>query len=145
MDVVWIVVANQAMARIFEATPRGKILSVIHECRHEAGRAHLGDLVSDGQGSVHDRKGTGRHHMESDVGMQQNSVRRFAQQIVDYLDTAALNNRYDRLVIVAAPAFLGAIRKGLHKRLADRVQLEIPKDIADLSQDDIQSQLNRAF
>lgn len=129
MDAIWIVVANKGQACIYSANRRGEGLNLIDEFVHEAGKAHLQELVSDAPGRVHDRQGAARHSMEPDVGFQQDSIRRFARKIVDYLEAGADEGLYDRLIFVAAPAFLGIIRKCVDRHLDERIILEIPKDI----------------
>jgi len=143
MDAIWVVVANQAGACIYSASRLGEVRSLIDEFEHEAGRAHIQELVSDAPGRVHDRQGEARHSMETDVGMQEESIRRFARKIVAYLEKAAEQRKYSHLVIIAAPAFLGIVRKTVQPHLADRIALEIPKDIVGSPVDQLQTLLDR--
>jgi len=143
MDAIWVVVANQAGASVYNASQRGEIMALVDEFVHEAGKAHFQELVSDGPGRVHDRQGSARHSMEPDVGVQQDSIRRFAGKIVDYLEAAAERGAYRRLIIVAAPAFLGIVRKHVQPHLAKRIVAEIPKDIVGSAVDQVQTLLNR--
>jgi protein required for attachment to host cells len=143
MDAIWVVVANQAEACIYNSNQRTEILTVIDEFVHEAGKVHFQELVSDAPGRVHDRQGAARHSMEPDVGVQQESIRRFARKIVDYLEAAAEQGKYRHLILVAAPAFLGVIRKYVDRPLADRVVQEIPKDMVGGTVDQLQALLNR--
>ncbi len=143
MDAIWIVVANQAEACIYRANQRGEELTVVDEFVHEAGKAHFHELVSDAPGRVHDRQGKARHSMEADVGVQQDSIRKFAKRIIDYLAAAGDKNKYRRMILVAAPGFLGVIRKHLHPHLAERIALEIPKDMVGRSVDQLQALLLR--
>ena len=143
MDAIWVVVANQAGARIYNADRRGQISALLDEFLHDAGKAHAQDLVSDSPGRVHDRRGPGRHSMESDVGMQQDGIRRFAGQIVEHVTAAAGHDAFSNLVIVAAPAFLGEIRKHVPAHLADRITLEIPKDMVNATTDKLTALLGQ--
>jgi hypothetical protein len=47
-----------------------------------------------------------------------------------YLDKARIAQRFDRLVLVAPPKFLGALRKELHKEVEKLVADELPKDLS---------------
>jgi protein required for attachment to host cells len=143
MDAIWVIVANQAAARIYAASRRGEVTSMLEEFLHEAGKAHVRDLVSDGPGRVHDRQGSARHSMESDVGRQEDSIRRFAGRIIDHVTIAAGRDAFRDLVIVAAPAFLGEIRKHVPPHLAERIILEIPKDVIDATADKLTALLNQ--
>lgn len=143
MHSMWVVVANQAEACIYSANQRGEALTLIDKFVHTAGKVHFQELVSDAPGRVHDRQGAARHSMEPDVGVQQDSIRRFARKIVDYLEAAAGQGTYDRLILVCAPAFLGVIRKCVDPHLAKHVVLEIPKDMVGRAVDQVEAQINR--
>jgi protein required for attachment to host cells len=53
----------------------------------------------------------------------------FARQIADILYRQAHRQRFSQIILVAAPAVLGEVRKELHKEVADRVIAEIDKDL----------------
>jgi protein required for attachment to host cells len=57
----------------------------------------------------------------------------FARRVGDYLDQARQERRYDQLVLVAPPKFLGALRKELRKEVEKLVADELPKDLSWLS------------
>jgi protein required for attachment to host cells len=143
MHSMWVVVANQAEACIYGAKRRGEALTLIDKFVHRAGKAHFRELVSDTPGRVHDRQGAARHSMEPDVGVQQESIRRFARKIVNYLEAAAEQGTYDRLILICAPAFLGVIRKYVEPHLAKHVVLEIPKDMVGRTVDQVEAQMHR--
>lgn len=54
---------------------------------------------------------------------------RFAADAVDLLNRRALANGFERLIIVAAPAVLGEMRKHYNKALVARLIGEIAKDL----------------
>ena len=66
---------------------------------------------------------------------------RFASEIADELYRLAHANRFDRLIIVAPPKVLGALRQSLHKEVLDRVEAEVPKELAWTSVNTIQREL----
>ena len=53
-----------------------------------------------------------------------------AKRIGDYLDKARTDQRYEQLVLVAPPKFLGALRKELGKEVGKLVADELPKDLS---------------
>lgn len=57
-------------------------------------------------------------------------MRTFAKEVGRYLDRARNEHRYDQLVLVAPPKFLGALRKELHKDLSWFNAREIEKYFA---------------
>ena len=145
MNTIWILVANQAEAQIYSANRLPGGLTLIYTMRHEEGAAHARDLTSDGPGRVHDRMGSARHSMEPDTGVKEEERRRFVKEMVDWLKAAHLKGEFDQLVLLAAPAVLGVIRKAVTGDLAKAVIKEIPKDVIGQDIDKIQAQLTRSF
>lgn len=85
------------------------------------------DLLSDQAGRSFDRKGAGRHAMESKTDVKKQAAVRFAQEICSYLE--ANRNRYDKLILIAPPAFLGILRDNLPELLPRLLVNELDKDI----------------
>ena len=145
MNTIWILVANQAEAQIYSANQLPGNLMLVNTLTHEEGAAHARDLTSDAPGRVHDRMGSARHSMEPDTGVKEEERRRFVKEMVDRLKAAHLRGDFDQLVLLAAPAVLGIIRKTLTGELAKAVVKEIPKDVIGQGMDKIQAQLERSF
>jgi protein required for attachment to host cells len=66
---------------------------------------------------------------------------RFATEIADQLYRLAHANRFQRLVIVAPPKILGALRQSLHKEVLEKIEAEVPKELATSSVPAIQREL----
>ena len=145
MNKTWVLVANQAEARIYSADRVPGNLTLVETLIHEEGAAHARDLTSDAPGRVHDRMGSARHSMEPDTGVKEEGRRRFVKEMVGRLESAHFHGDFDRLVLLAAPAMLGVIRKTLSSKLIKAVIKEIPKDVIGQDLDKIQVQLQRSF
>ena len=145
MNTIWILVANQAEAQVYSANRLPGGLTLVRTLSHAEGAAHARDLTSDGPGRVHDRMGLARHSMEPDTGVKEEERRRFVKEMVDWLKAAQLKGEFDQLVLLAAPAVLGVIRKAVAGDLAKAVIKEIPKDVIGQEIDKIQAQLTRSF
>jgi protein required for attachment to host cells len=145
MNTIWILVANQAEAQIFSSARLPGNIELVRNLTHKEGAAHTRDLISDAPGRVHDRLGQARHAMEPDTGVKEEHRRRFVKEMVDLLEAAYLKSDFNELVVLAAPAVLGVIRKTLSIGLARVVIKEIPKDVIGQSPAKIQTQLQRAF
>ena len=145
MNTIWILVANQAEAQIYSASQIHGKLVLVATLTHAEGAAHARDLISDAPGRVHDRSGPARHAMEPDTGVKEEGRRRFVKELVERLKTAHLQGKFDQLVLLAAPAVLGVIRKTLNGGLVKAVVKEIPKDVIGQGVDKIQAQLVRSF
>ena len=145
MSTIWILVANQAEARIYSADRIPGNLVLIDTLTHEEGAAHARDLTTDAPGRVHDRMGSARHSMEPDTGVKEEGRRRFVKEMVDQLKAAYLRGDFTRLVLLAAPGVLGVIRKTLGSELTTAVIKEIPKDVIGQDLNKIRAQLERSF
>jgi protein required for attachment to host cells len=145
MNTIWILVANQAEACIYSTDRVPGKLKLVNTLTNKEGAAHARDLTSDAPGRVHDRMGSARHSMEPDTGVKEEGRRRFVKQMVGRLEHACLRGDFKRLVLLAAPAVLGVIRKTLSGELAKTVVKEIPKDVIGQSMEKIQTQLERSF
>ena len=145
MKTIWILVANQAEAQIYSSNRISGNLVLVDRLTHAEGAAHVRDLTSDAPGRAYDRIGPARHSMEPDTGVKEEERRRFVKELVERLKTAHLQGRFDQLVLLAAPAVLGVIRKTLNGGLAKAVVKEIPKDVIGQDMDKIQTQLVRSF
>ena len=145
MKMIWILVANQAEAKIYSTERIPGALVLVATLTHEEGSAHKRDLTSDAPGRVHDRTGSARHSMEPDTGIREEERRRFAKEIVGRLQAAHLRGDFAQLVILAAPAVMGVIRRTLNGELGKTVIKEIPKGVVGQSADKIQAQLARSF
>ena len=54
----------------------------------------------------------------------------FAKELVERLEAARNQHRYDRLALIASPRFLGRLRAGMGKELRALVSDEIDKDLS---------------
>lgn len=145
MKKIWILVANQSEAQIYTCERIHGDLLLIDTLENEEGSSHPRDLTSDAPGRAYDSFGSGRHAMEPNTGVKEEQRRRFVKDIVERLRARHIKNGSDELVLLAAPAVLGVIRKTLTADLEKTVVKQIPKDVIGQDVDKIQSQLVRAF
>jgi protein required for attachment to host cells len=76
-----------------------------------------------------------------DTDWHQLAEDRFASDIADALYRSAHANQFERLIIVAPPKVLGSLRKALHKQVIERIEAEVPKELASMSVPSIQNEL----
>ena len=145
MKTTWILVANQVEARIYSSKRLPGNLILLDTLTHEEGAFQTRDLISDAPGRAFDSMGSGRHSMEPDTGVKEESRRRFVKKMVARLESAHFRGDYDRLVLLAAPAVLGVIRKTISKKFTNVVVKEIPKDVIGQDLDKIKAQLRKSF
>ncbi len=145
MNMIWILVANQSEAQIYSAKRLPGSLALVDSLTHVEGAAHARDLTSDAPGRVHDRMGSARHSMEPDTGVKEEQRRRFVKEMVARIEAAHFKGEFDQLVLLAAPAVLGVIRKTLAGDLEKAIIKEISKDVIGQGVDKIEDQLRRSF
>ena len=145
MKMIWILVANQAEAQIYASGQLSGNLLLVEVLANKEGVTHPRDLVSDAPGRSFDSTGLGRHAMDPKTGVMEEQRRKFVKKMAARLQAAHLKGDFSQLVLLAAPAVLGVIRKSLTTELKKIVIKEIPKDVIGQDVGKIQSQLQRAF
>jgi protein required for attachment to host cells len=71
-------------------------------------------------------------------------VEEFAAEVVEYLSRARQEHRFDDLLLVAPPLFLGVLRQVMPRSLSSLVTREINKEYTELSAEEIPARLSRA-
>ncbi|NQW10163.1 MAG: host attachment protein [Alphaproteobacteria bacterium] len=131
--VTWVVVADAARSRVFETTDNGKSLAAVLDQDLVTDHRPSHDIDADRPGRTFDSDGAGRHAKEPKTDPHRHAKQVFAHEIARLLkhekDTAG---RYDQLVIVAPPSFLGDLRDCLSPTVKSCVTHEIAKDLTKL-------------
>ena len=130
----WVLVANGHKACIL-SIKRRKEVSLIKEFETDALPAR--ELVSDRPGRSFDRHGDGRHAMEPPTDARRQTSVRFLVDVAAFLDQERLQNHYRQLIVIAAPAALGVLRKHFSKPVHDAVIREIPADLTQYRFDEL--------
>lgn len=105
-----------------------------HSKREDAPDRELG---TDEPGSVFQSGSTGRSTYE-ETDFHQLEEDRWAHEAADRVNSRALDNDFDSLVIIAPPKTLGELRKKLHKETVKRTILEIDKEMTNQPVKDIE-------
>lgn len=70
---------------------------------------------------------------------------RFADDLAEILNARALDQSFDKIVLVAAPSVLGDLRKVLHEETRKRVVFELDKNLTGHALDVIEQRLQDAM
>ena len=130
MATTWIVAADESRARVLQVTDRETRFTEIESLTNPAGRAQDRELQTDAEPRFNGRAGGGPASDREAQGPVEHSVKVFAREVGRYLDQARQQSRYEQLVLVAPPKFLGALREELHKEVRKLVADELPKDLS---------------
>jgi protein required for attachment to host cells len=145
---VRVVVADQAEASFFDALTYGKPLRPAGELRNPSGRLLEREFTSDRPGRTVARSlGPGRSGASHAVAPERTPRKRaadlFARRIAAQLERDRRQRRFDRLVIIAGPAFLGHLRAALPPALSQCVADTVVKDLAPVGSTDLRRYLRR--
>lgn len=125
--VTWVVVASADRAEFYSRQKRYSQLEAVQHLEEPGARSKEQDLVSDTPGRAFDSGGQGRHSMEPNHTGKELLRESFAHRIAEVLESARSADRFQHLVIVAAPAVLGELRSQLSSATQKRVAVEIDK------------------
>lgn len=125
-DKVWVVVANNAEAKIYRVSKFPK-LEEVAVMRNTQSRLRDHELVSDRQGRNFSSVGTRRHSYEPKTDPQDHEFDKFARMVARQLHKAFEGGEYGRLYLFCSPEFLGILRPYLNGRLP--IRGEYTKDL----------------
>jgi protein required for attachment to host cells len=129
MGTTWILCANSSRARLFEIDPHSDTPREVADYANPQGRAHERDLRSDASGRLYGRGERPQGHAAApSETFGEHETERFAEFLREHLDRARNEQRFGQLWIVAAPAFLGHLRRNFPKELMQMVELTVDKD-----------------
>lgn len=147
----WIVSADAGRARIFSDTDPNSPLQEIDDLIDPAARERISDQLTDRLSPLaagNSQKSTGgslpTSQYEPQRTQEQHNAELFARDICAQLLKAKNESRFDRLALVAAPAFLGELRNQLDPQLKQLVAYEIDKDYAQSNAAQLRDQI-RAY
>lgn len=109
-----VVVADEFRAIFYDREKKFSPLREAGTMQNDTAREKTGDLISDKGGRAFDSFGRGRHTMaiEKDDPKTHSAVV-FAKDVADRLARERSESGFDRLIVVAAPRFLGVLRPAL--------------------------------
>jgi len=140
MKLTWILIADSTRARVFTADSSASPLEEIEGFTHSESRLHDREITSDLPGKIKST-GAGGHAFEQPTDPKKHEIDNFAHSLAQHLEKAYNENRFEQLLIVAAPTFLGLLRSHLSEQVKKRVRFELNKELTLLSADDIRQHL----
>lgn len=141
MQATWVLVADAARARLFEAET-----GTLNElgCYVDAdSRGGARGLATGRPPTVNESMGSARHSIEPHTSPREKAAARFARSLREVLEQGQHAQRFARLVLVAPPRFLGALHAAFGRPLRDCVIAEIRRDFTQLAPENIHARLPR--
>lgn len=140
MSKIWVVVADASRARIFTAEKPADSLTEIETLSNPEARLHEGDLVSDRAGRISSGEGSRRGYGTGNA-VKDETTNRFAAEVCKHLEKGRNSHAFGKLYVMAAPHFLGLLRKHQSDGLRGLISNEIANDLTTQSPDRIRAQL----
>lgn len=141
MNRTWILVADAARARLFEVPKPGDHWRLLEEIDHPEGHARSREFLSNPSGGIEGAEGAVLRGALEPQSMKKVEARRFARQLGQRLDRGLAENRFDRVILVAAPEFLGMLRKSLSRGVELKLIDSISKDYGRSNARELEDQL----
>ncbi|EYD71617.1 host attachment family protein [Limimaricola hongkongensis] len=124
----WVLVADGEKALILENTTDDQHPNLRVVRKQEQDNPPDREQATDKAGRQADG-GPGQRTALAETDFHQLAKDRFASDLADILYRHVHKGRFEKLVIVASPQVLGALREEMHKEVADTVVVEIAKTL----------------
>jgi protein required for attachment to host cells len=134
---IWVAVLNGSKARIFYNNGLSKHIELVKECTSDTAHMRSSELGRDKPGRVFESANTARHSVEPKTDLHNKDKIQFAQQIASILNQASALGKFNNLILISSPEFLGEIRTKLSKSTYALVIKELKKDLTHLAEKDI--------
>lgn len=136
MHKTWVVVADSSRARIFRRGARWQALNEYQGLARPQPQLHRDALTTGGRGT---------RPSDYAATANQKHAEEFARDVADTLHDGRNRGDFEKLVLVAPPAFLGRLRHNLNHSTAQCVAQEVDKNWARHATHDIEGLLERHF
>jgi protein required for attachment to host cells len=110
---MWLVIADNAGARVHALEPRSRDATLIAEIDHAAGRLHNRELVTDRPGQGQSDAGSRPYGFAPRASPVDHEREHFARRLADVIDEGARASRFGELALVMPPKLLGLVREAL--------------------------------
>ena len=141
----WVVVAESSRAKIFELNKKNTPLIELQDFTHPLSRLHEQTISSDLPGRTHDSHGPGSHKLPTQISIKEHESMAFAKTIGQHIEKARSKGKFQKLILMSPPAFLGQLRKQLSSQTFKRIVSEIDKNLVKHKAHDIQAHLPYHF
>jgi protein required for attachment to host cells len=136
----YIMVADSGLAKIYKSSAALDALQLVYEQANPAGRKIRSELDADRPGIQRNSIG-GTHGLGGDSDTHRHESELFARELCNFLQKEHQDGRYDNLMLVAPPHFLGYLRQHLGKECQQILGKTVNKDLVRSSTEDILAHL----
>jgi protein required for attachment to host cells len=140
----WVVVVDSSRGKIYVQDKHSNELQERVDLIHPGARMRGEKLTSDRAGRHTGAFGQGSHVFDSRTEAKEHEAEIFAKEIAERLETGRTSGQFQKLVLMAPPAFLGVLREQLGDEVRKLVVEEIAKDLVTHTVDEVREHLRHA-
>jgi protein required for attachment to host cells len=139
----WVLVADEAIARLMYVPEPAGDLEEVETLTWPAAHAKDAKLRRDAHGrrGGDDLRMGGNNAESAAVEAERLEAGRFADRVAERLAECERQGQFTELTVVAAPRFLGELRKAFSPQVQQRIVREEPKDVIHESMGDLTRRL----
>jgi protein required for attachment to host cells len=137
----WILLADAGNAKLLQSNKGLSDWALVRELSHPDSRARARQLVTDQPGRVRQSTTGARVGMEPPTPIKKKEAEKFAREIAAALEDGVKQAAFERLILVAPPAFLGILREVQPPAVSGRITHVIDKDYLHLDQPKLEERL----
>lgn len=141
MPMTWTLVADRTRARLFSSSRASEPLVELRDFLNPDGRELAQELVTDRSSRMPGMVGRARGALEERTSPEEHAAEVFARRICAALERGLVDHACDRLVLVAAPEFMGLLHGCASKRVRAATAFELGKNLTSLDPDEIRAYL----
>jgi protein required for attachment to host cells len=131
MNSTWVLLADGSRAQLYEKGGNDhRDWKLLKAFDHPPARQSGQDLAGNRPDAIQHQMESTAKGTEGAHGVQEYESSRFASELSDYLHGAATRNEFSRLVVAAAPRFLGTLKAKFSKPVKERISHFLAKDYA---------------
>lgn len=142
MSKTMILVAEGSRAKLYLSESPKQPWQEIEDLIEPEGRMQEKDLGADQPGRFGGMAGEGRHALDEKHGLVEVAQKAFSKELCEEVERRHRGGEFDQLVVVAAPAFLGMLRKAMGSELSKIVVEEIDKNLVHHRAEDVRGHLS---
>jgi len=139
METIWVLVADKSQAKLYSGRGPMSELELKQSWAHAASRSHEQELTSDLPGRAFDSTGANRHAMSQPVDPKDHEAELFAHELISEMEKGRVEKHFSRLYLMAAPEFLGLLRKQCGSALQKTIAGEVDKNLTQESEERVRS------
>lgn len=138
---VWTIVANSNRVRLFASQHLRSPIEEIKTFVHPEARLKERQLKSDSPGRTFDSFGKSRHSKGQKVDAKKQLRIDFAEEVADHIEKSRALGKFNQLILIASPDFLGELRNKLSDQCLACIEMSIDKDLTAKSAGEIQQHI----